>query len=559
MRNKKKDMANIYDKVPIKVQHKSGFDKSFQNLFTGKVGTIIPILTDELIPNTTVRLRMAITTQLPPLASDTFMRVRQKYAAFFVPTRILVPRYEEWLTGKEKTTTSAKVVLPTFYFNPETDKAAYGDGSLLDFLGFKCRQTAFTELQGITLSALPMLAYHKIYNDWFRNSLVQKDIFNNALAASVVYNPATSSVIVPCSLAANRNTFTFNAASTEATAGGSKFADGVDITALRQANFGSDLYTSCTPSPQNGIAQSVSFNVPQVAGAKASFTISALRAANSMQQFLERNNLAGNRLVDYVKAQYGANLNDAIAQRPVLLGSGSFDVYSKGIYQTSNVTGSANSDNNPMAGMAAKFGSAYVDGNDLVVDGFTAMEPGYLMVVTWLSPKVTYSTGVDPVLTRYLITDSQSDMANPILQNVGNEPIYARQLSSDQAIVGGDDVFGYNDRYANWKDKMDEVHGLLRDGASLQSFALQRTFGTTGTTPDVVPQISSSFLQIPVDYLDQVSAVDGEISNFGYWSDTFFDYKVSMPLARYSVPSLQDPAYEHGDDVLLDRAGKQLS
>lgn len=549
-------MANIYDKVPIKVQHKSGFDKSFQNLFTGKVGTIIPVLTDELIPNTTVRLRMAITTQLPPLASDTFMRVRQKYAAFFVPTRILVPRYEDWLTGQANGTTSAKVVLPTLYFNPETDKAAYGNGSLLDYLGYKCAHTSFTELQGITLSALPLLAYHKIYNDWFRNSLVQKDIFNNALAASVVYNPATSSVVVPCSLAVNRNTFTFNSASTEATAGGSKFSDGVDITSLRQANFGSDLYTSCTPSPQNGIAQSVSFDTSAATG---KFTISALRAANSMQQFLERNNLAGNRLVDYVKAQYGANLNDAIAQRPVLLGSGSFDVYSKGVYQTSNFNDSGESLNNPMSGMAAKFGSAFVDGNDLVIDGFTAMEPGYLMVVTWLSPKVTYSTGVDPVLTRYLIPDSQSDMANPILQNVGNEPIYARQLSSDQAITAGDDVFGYNDRYSNWKDKMDEVHGILRDGGSLMSFALQRTFGTTGTTPAVVPQINSDFLQIPTDYLDQVSAIAGDMSSYGYWSDTFFDYKVSMPLARYSIPSLQDPAYEHGDDVLLDRAGKQLS
>ena len=280
-----------------------------------------------------------------------------------------------------------------------------------------------------------------------------------------------------------------------------------------------------------------------------------------MQQFLERNNLAGNRLVDYVKAQYGANLNDAIAQRPVLLGSGSFDVYSKGIYQTSNYNDSGESLTNPMSGMAAKFGSAFVDGNDLVIDGFTAMEPGYLMVVTWLSPKVTYSSGVDPVLTRYLLPDSQSDMANPILQNVGNEPVYARQLSSDQAILGssGDQIFGYNERYCNWKDKMDEVHGLLRDGASLQSFALQRTFGTTGTTPAAVPQINSDFLRIPANYLDQVSAVSGDMSAYGYWSDTFFDYKVSMPLARYSIPSLQDPAYEHGDDVMLDRAGKQLS
>ena len=557
-------MANIYDKVPIKVQRKSGFDKSFQNLFTAKVGTVVPILTDELIPNSTVNLRMAISTQLPPLASDTFMRVKQKYAAFFVPTRILVPRYEDWLVGQADVD-GAKVRLPLFSFNPETDKVAYGNGSLLDYLGFKCSTTKFTSLQNINISALPLLAYHKIWNDWFRNSLVQKDIFNRALATSTAYNPATSSILVPCDTTANRYTFTYSSTGSAITAGGSKFDDGVDISALRQANFGSDLYTSCTPKPQNGVAQSVSFNIPQVTGAKGSFTISALRAANSMQQFIERNNLGGNRLVDYVKVQYGANLSDAIAQRPILLGKGSFDVYSKGIYQTNaemsqSETAVEVNTNNPFRSVGARYGSAYVDGQDLVIKGFTAMEPGYLMVVTWLSPKVTYSTGVDPILTRYLVTGSQSDMANPILQNVGNEPVYAKQLSMDQAITDDTTVFGYNERYANWKDKMDEVHGLLRDNASLASFALQRTFGSFGTTPNPgAPQISSDFLQIPVDFMDQVAAVDTNISEYGYWSDTYFDYKVSMPLARYSVPSLQDPAYEHGDDVVVNKGGTQLS
>lgn len=554
-------MANIYDKVPIKVQRKSGFDKSFQNLFTGKVGTVIPILTDELIPNSTVRLRMAMTTQLPPLASDTYMRVKQKYAAFFVPTRILVPRYEEWLAGQSNVTTGAKVTLPVFAFNPETDKAAYGNGSLLDYLGYKCSKTNFTELQSRVVSALPMLAYHKIWNDWFRNSLVQKDIFNRAVASPLVYNPSTSSILVPVNTANNRFCFTYNATSDESTAGGSAFADGVDISSLRQANFGSDLFTSCTPKPQNGEAQSVSF---QTINSSGKFTISALRAANSMQQFLERNNLAGNRLVDYVKAQYGANLNDAIAQRPVLLGSGSFDVYSKGVYQTNAEMSQPESavevnTSNPFKSVAAKYGTAYVDGNDLVIDGFTAQEPGYLMVVTWLSPKVTYSTGIDPILTRYTAVDSQSDMANPILQNVGNEPIYAKQLSMDDAINNSNAVFGYNERYANWKDKMDEVHGLLRDNDSLASFALQRTFGAFGNTPGYSPRITSEFLQIPTDYMDQVAAVNTDISQYGYWCDTYFDYKVSMPLARYSVPSLQDPAYEHGEDVVIDRQGKQLS
>lgn len=555
---------NIYDKVPVKVQKKSGFDKSFQNLFTSKVGTITPILTDELIPNTTVNLKMAISTQLPPLASDTFMRVKQKYAAFFVPTRLLVSDYEKWLTGNKGTVGSEKYipVMPEYRWQPSKDYDHFKPGSLADYLGYKVVEKTPAQISSVTATtrvcALPFLAYHRIYNDWFRNSLVQKDIYADTVGSSIAcasmstrhfWNGSTNSQYMTAGLGTTQNT-----------AHSDLFNDGVRLWELRQANFGSDIFTSCTPNPQNGEAQSVSFAMPENAGDDGSFTISALRAANSMQQFLERNNLAGNRLVDYVKAQYGANLSDSIAQRPILLGAGSFDVYSKGIYQTNMSTDGSSVSSNPFAtSTAARFGSAYVDGQDLIIKGFTAQEPGYLMVVTWLSPKVTYSTGLDPMLDRYLGYNSQSDMANPILQNVGNEPIYVKQLDSRFAYTNTvNTVFGYNDRYANWKDKQDEVHGILRDDSSLQAFALQRTFDNDGVA-NPAPAINSSFLQIPTNYLDQIASVSTDISNYGYWSDTYFDYKVSMPLARYSIPSLQDPAYEHGDDIIIDRSGRQLS
>ena len=93
---------NLYSKTTVKVQKRSGFDKSHQNLFTASVGTLVPILVDELIPNTTVDLEAAISAQLPPLASDTFMRCKLKYASFFVPTRLLVAGYERWLTGSDR-------------------------------------------------------------------------------------------------------------------------------------------------------------------------------------------------------------------------------------------------------------------------------------------------------------------------------------------------------------------------------------------------------------------------------------------------------------------------
>ena len=553
-----------YSKVPVKVQKKSGFDKSFQNLFTSKVGTLTPILVDELIPNSTVHLKAAISAALPPLASDTFMRCKLKYAAFFVPSRLLMKGYEKWLTNNTEDD-AHKVRIPQMLFSADfLNQAAHrdtrmrylGPGSLADYLGFKALQVELlTNTQpgetgykkDLTLNALPFLAYHRIYNDWFRNSLVQKDIYDEDTITNV-YTPASSLNVAPTTT--NKYTIICDTSDPE-----ELFADGVSPWELRQANFGYDIYTTASPQAQNGKAQAVTMTTIDSA---QGFTISALRAANSMQQFLERNNLAGNRLVDFVKAQYGANLSDSIAQRPILLGKGSFDVYSKGIYQTNpnNVDATYDS-NNPFTSVGARYGSAYADGTDTLVENFTAAEPGYLMVLAWLSPKVTYSTGVDPILTRY-DSNSPSDMANPILQNVGNEPIFTSQLSMYPLYQGihssGDKIFGYMERYGNWKDKQDEVHGLLRDTSSLQSFALQRSFRR-----DVQPKITSDFLKIPTNYLDQVAAVSSDISTYGYWCDTFFDYKVSMPLAEYSVPSLQDPAYEHGVDVTIDKNGKSLS
>lgn len=550
---------NLYEKTVVNVQKRSGFDKSHQNLFTANVGTIIPIMCDELIPNTTVDLKAAISAQLPPLASDTFMRCKLKYASFFVPTRLLVSGYERWLTGSDKADStidsSKRVQMPLLKVdftngNIAADRALE-PGSLADYLGAKFKRTTLTQLRTdkaseVSLSALPFLAYHRIYDDWFRNSLVQRPVFIDSTYATstdyATYKFKNAKFVCPTT-----NSYIVNSQSDDAILG-----DGVRITDLRQANFDIDMYTAAYPQAQQG--SPVQLNI--VTGSTGDyFSIASLRSANSLQQFLERNAICGNRMVDFVRGQYGAKLSDGVAQRAILLGSGDFDVYSKGVYQTANSDVSSISTNPFSTTSAAKFGSAYADGKDNICK-FTAMEPGYLFVVAWLSPHVTYATGVSPYLQRYIKTDSQSDMANPILQNVGNEALFVKQIQDTHAVSGKDNIaFGYADRYATWKDKVDECHGQLRDGETLQSFALQRSF----TSPSTPTKINSAFLAIPTNYLDQVFAVDASTSNFSYWCDTYFDYKVSMPLARYSVPSLQDPAAEHGEAVTVERGGKRLS
>lgn len=549
-------MANdILRDVNVKVQKKSGFDKSHQNLLTTKVGTITPILVDEVIPNETVNLKVSMSATLPPLASDTFMRCQLKTEAFFVPTRLLNGSYENWLTGDKvrgSTGTESDAYMPVFNIVSGTSASTVtGPGTLADYLGYKyITGSSGPFVSGGTISALPFIAYHKIWDDWYRNPLITKSCFDKAVVN--VSSPIVVGTYKRMRYAPSITYTSDEAASYDLTSSNTQLAlaDGKNVYQLRQRNFGVDYFSTATPNAQNGVAQSVSFNVPTTgssAGA-GNFTIAALRAANSMQQFLERNNIAGNRMVDYVRAHYGANLSDAVAQRSILLGSAAFDVYSKGIYQTANGTGNTN---NPFDGsVGAEFGSAYASGSDFIIKGFTAMEPGYLFVMTTLVPKVTYSTGVRKYLTHYTGLGSQTDMANPILQNVGNQPIYHYELNGN---LSSNSVFGYTERFAEFKTMEDELHGLLRDGQNLESFALQRSFPTTYSAG-----ITTSFLEIPTNYLDQVTAVNNSVSTYGVWIDSYMDYKVSMPLAQYAIPSLQDPAYEHGVDVKVSRGGTSL-
>lgn len=553
-------MDSSFFSAPVKVPGLSGFDKSFQNLYTAPCGTLVPALCDELVAGSLVDLDLAISASLPPLASDTFMRCSLKVEAFFVPLRLLFGGFEHFFVSDTFETVGldsndniayfdTKVeALPSFSFTPGPLNAdavlafnsAFGAGSLVDYLGIKTRFDARDVIprddEGNLFSIMPLLAYHKVWSDWYRSSLIQRDCFA-PLNHDTLWEDSQPVAALPfVSVGSNINYYLDGT--------NCPLADGVDISSLRQRNFGFDYFTCATPSPQNGDAARVTLDASNLSDG---FTISQLRSMNSLQQWRERNNITGDRYVDRLYGQYGCRPSDGIAQRTICLGSADFEVYSKGIYENANGDGSANQ--NPFAGsVGARFGSASAAGKTTLCRKFKAAEPGYLMVLTSLVPRVTYAMGLDPKFSRYVVPGSIGQMANPILQAIGPEPIYVRELTAN--VFEGNDIFGYTDRYGSFKNKFDELHGLLRDGESLQSFALQRYLNASSD-----PRIDSEFLEIPRDYMDGVTAVSGSISEYGVWVDSYFNYRVSMPLARYSLPTLQDPAYEHGKTLVVRRGG----
>ena len=581
-------MDSSFTKVPLKVPKMSGFDKSHQNLLTSKCGTITPILIDELIPGSKISLKLALNAQLPPLASDTFMRCSIKTEAFFVPMRLLAGSFESWFTDTPQLFIDASSTntfveqlgwLPSFGFFDSSEASTLIDkfclpGTLGDYLGLRFNTTTGATFAG-NLSAMPFLAYWRCIDDWYRNTLVQRPVFcrpqSNWNTSGTVQDPSNNSAPGSTVITAGispyyffsekvRTGLTSSAVSQNycfTTGKSLSLANGKFLYDLAQRNFGLDYFTTAMPDKQLGSQQSVSFSTSASTG---SFTIQALREANALQQFSERNQLSGVRYQDTLFQRYGANLSSGVAQRALFLGANEYVIYSKGIYQQGQdvVAGqsagsiSANTNNPFQNTTGAKFGSASATGQGLHIK-FEANEPGYLLVMATLVPKVTYSSGINRRFFHYHRAGSITDMANPILQSVGPQPIYRAELVGNVPTSPSYGVFGYTDRYAEFKTMEDELHGILRDGSSLDAFALQRSFAFGSS-----PSINSSFLEIPTNYMDQVTAVTAELSTYGYWLDTYFDYKVAMPISKYSLPTLQDPAYEHGRTVVIDKGGSRL-
>ena len=516
-------MDDSFKKVPINVPRLSGFDKSFQNLLTTMPGSITPVLVDELIPGSKCNVTMAISASLPPLASDTFMRCSVKCEAFFVPFRLLSGGFENWFTDTKaewfdsvnSVQRSTEALLPTFGSFSSADAASlasggyFDPGSLADYLGMRTVDAA-NVLNSREFTLMPFLAYHKIYEDWYRNSLVQNPCFARPMTGESADAPYSYQQFAGTAPYFYHRPNYYNIS----TLAMLRLADGQSVFALRQRNFGLDYFTTATPDVQQGTASTVS-----ISGSPGQFSIAALRAANSLQQFKERNNIAGNLYVEQLYARYGVRPSDGVAQRTLYLGNAEFECYSKGVFETGSNSSASNNPFNSQIG--AQFGHARATGQENIVSNFEAKEPGYLMVMATLVPRVTYSSGIDRRFMHYVGNGSLTDLANPILQSVGPQPIYRSELIGD----GNTTVFGYTDRYAEFKTKYDELHGLVRDGQSLQAFALQRSWPFNGT-----PSINSAFLKIPTNYLDQVTNVSTAVSMFGCWMDCYFNYKVAQQL-----------------------------
>lgn len=565
-------LNKIFNSVPVSIPDRSGFDLSHESIGTATTGTVIPVTHFEVLPGDKISMGSMMSVTLPPFAVPFKGRIDAELTAAFIPYRLLWKGWQNFITqnpGVQPTGTfqqvagSVPILVKQSDVSPNewnNELVMYSRGSLADYLGVK-PQTASGATGEIILaptanngiSALPFLAYHKFCDDWIRDENVIKPFFPRDLLPYYYTDDGNGSGYSP----GRANEHMIQSGRLCPLASSPIYPSGFDIRtpwkvklsteninpyqdiqefdaflglgSLRQRCWAKDYFTTATYRPQSGAASEVAFAVSGISDAQGnvsasgSFTIASLRAANSLQRWMEANNISGTDYGSQILAHFGVTPPDAVMNRSVLLGSVRTPVIVNAVENNSNAEVSGNVKNpfGTALGTAAGFGSANESGR--LVDDFEPKEHGIIMVFFTLIPHAYYNSGID----RQLLHTGYGDFAWPEFASIGDQPITTNELLS----AGGTDVFGYNQRYSEYKFKLDRIAGLVADGGNLDVYALQRGFSQ-------IPSLGSEFLEIPKNYLDQVFAVTNEQSGFSCIYDCYFDCSALRVLPEYSLPKL---------------------
>lgn len=598
--------------VSVKVENRSGFDKSRFNALTTKVGAITPLVKQLVIPNSDGSCRVKISAQLPPLATDAFLRSHLKIESFFAPARLGYGGFESWFCGREVYDTVAdawkRAKLPRLglacyeaengtefvdsLLQVEADSYMRGPGTLCDYLGVTSYLVSeddttalppgsnvrdyqvvnfggdnITEVLVSYFNIFPFVLYGLIYDEYYRNKLIERPLFSppSARFSQEVETDATDLRLYNLpyiSIAEGEMTYIDILTKRIAPNGAVDdfvFSQNFDIGQTggygRIDLLNGDLLELRQRNYGDDYFTAATPSAQEgdpitVSIVDGKFSIASLRMQNALQEFAEVNNFASPDYIQTLSARYGASLSSGVAQKPIYLGSADIPMYSSGVEQTANDVSASQDTNTPFKSVGARYGRAHAESTELVCK-FHVDEPGYFFVFATLVPEAQYYQGVDRDMLILNGPGSLVDLPCGLLEHVGNEPILQAELNSAARTPGG--VFGYVQRYLWHKvGHQNEVHGLFKGSQSLGSFVVQRELGRN-------PTISRDFLKIKPSDLDNVAAVSGDISKYGVLIDSAIDLFVSEPLSESALPALSNPAREHGRSVYIKTGGSKLA
>jgi hypothetical protein len=477
---------NPLDRAKVAV-HRSSFDLSSKKLFTAKVGEILPCYWQIAIPGNKYRISSDWFTRTVPVNTAAYTRIKEYYDFYAVPLRLIsralpqaFTQMTDYMTSAASNTANTEMLtsvpnsalnllslsLQTINDQDIFDDAGlpyvYGASKVLDMLGYgsflassNTAKAAITSAylgksySGVdaiddasnplvyktsqTVNLLPLLAYQKIYYDFFSESQWEKHL---AYAYNVDYWDGKSQLnLAP------------------------------EMLQLRYANYPKDYFMGMLPNSQYGSVavlpssyrSEVESSFVLAAGASDLSALS-IRATEYLQRWKEVVQFSSKDYSDQMSAQFGIKAPEYMGNHAHYIGGWSNVININEVVNTNLDT------NNSQASIAGK-GVGSTSGHTLTYD--CGAEHQVIMCVYHAVPMVDWNlTGQNPQLTVTAITD----FPQPAFDQLGMQPVPALNLHNNPSrSVSGS--IGYNLRYWQWKSNIDTVHAAFRSGMAYQAWS----------------------------------------------------------------------------------------
>lgn len=547
-------MQHVFSQVPSAQIPRSTFTRSHGLKTAFDAGYLVPIYVDEALPGDTfkcrnnifARLNTPVVPILDNLYIDTFY--------FAVPIRLIWDHWQAFNGERVNPDDEIDYVVPQI----ESPAGGWPIGSLSDYFGLP------TGVGNLSVASFWHRAYNLIYNEWFRDENLQDslavpkgdgpdsdtlfrlrrrgkrhDYFTSCLPwpqkgpgvdmpiggsaalsgrgmAEVKAHIETGFVpVVPhltgISGVSTPEGFPYGVTHKESQGDEAYFTqtNSADAFFVEPSQLGAGhLYADLNSDALSGITVNL-------AGASAA-SINSLREAFQIQHLLERDARGGSRYTEILRSHFGVVSPDSRLQRPEYLGGNSTPIKVVPVPQTSATGGSSPQGNLAAYGLAASS------------SGFTKSFVEHCVVIGLAEVRadLTYQQGVSRMFSR----KTRYDFYWPALAHLGEQAVLNKEIFA-QGTADDDKVFGYQERWAEYRYYPSQITGMLRSTAdqSLDVWHLAEKF-------ENLPTLSAEFIEDKPP-VDRVVAVPDEPNVL---FDSYMELKCARPMPVYSVPGLID-------------------
>lgn len=558
-----RNVESHFSRLPKVDINRSTFDRSSSIKFTFNVGDIIPFFVDEVLPGDSFHIRTSKVVRMQTLLTPIMDNIYLDTYFFFVPNRLV---WEHWREFNGENTQSAW--LPTTEYEVPQITAPSGGwniGTLADYFGIP------TGVAGLSVNALPFRAYSLIMNEWFRDENLTDplvtptddatvagvntgnyitDVAKGGLPfkASKYHDYFTSclpapqkgpDVTIPVGSLADLPVVTkplshSNSGSTEPlrfyslnapttspsdfVLGPAKsyvFPDGsqMEAQAFRGANYTGSPSTTPGAYPTNLWALQ--------SGTAQAATINQLRMAFQVQKLYEKDARGGTRYIEILKEHFGVTSPDARLQRPEYLGGNRIPIHINQVIQNS----ASESGASPQGTTTAY--SLTSDSHGDFRKSF--VEHGFVIGLCVARYDHTYQQGLE----RFWSRKDRFDYYWPVFANIGEQAVKNKEIFAQGTSVD-DEVFGYQEAWADYRYKPNRVAGEMRS-----SYAQSLDVWHLADHYSALPSLSDSWIREDSSTVNRVLAVSDNLSA-QLFADFYVQCRATRPMPMYSVPGLID-------------------